>query len=1232
MRMMAMLHDVTAEPNEANAQEMQRIKAEAQKNGTFMKAPNGKESKLNERQWLQVRTGAFKEWFGDWENNPENASKIVDENGEPMVMYHGTDAEFTEFAPDKGVNFINGIWLSPIYSDAQSYGNNVMEFFVNIRNFATEKDVDKVIQTDGLTQQERTDRLKEDGYDGFRDYFEKEEYIAFTPSQIKSATANNGNFDSRNEDIRFMQTPDGTVFGFTDGTDVYLDENLANANTPIHEFGHLFGDWLKAEHPELWNVLKEAVRPTKYVSDVLASPAYKKYFKGTTREKVADAIRTGQSADAATNRAVEKVLDEAATTAIGDNGEAMYHAGDILGTARVMSALGKVWNAIKEFLSRIPSFSNININGKTLTELTPRELSKMTIDQLAQASVREMTETNELEDIKADIAAAEAETDTNPTEAQKKAGNYKMGHVKIQDFDISIENPKGSVRRGVDENGKAWETKMYNTYGYFGKTESKDGDHIDVFLGDNPLSEKVFVIDQINPETGAFDEHKVMFGFENLEDARKAYLSNYEKGWKGLGNITETDVETFRDWAKMDGKRIKPFAEYKLNNKDEKGNNLDASAKVGMGVGVNATSVRNGRSLRTDNSTFDGNGNNVRQRGASAEKSYTQIAQDVERVIETLPANATEADIRDALEKISPQLARDKNLVGIVQQALYEKEFASVIDKFFAGDAKDLQQRFFTLARTPKFMRDLGVTGNRFTLSYGVISRHFNKDADHKLTPEIWKQLPQAIQKPFAITRRGENDYRLYTTIQTDTGFVVVGVDVKKDGRDTTVNSISTVFNKTTDRAENETVIYEDKKITPRQKAVLYRHNSETYQSDGELDAAKVQKDSESTRFQVIKTNYTHKSVSKAIINEFKKRGVAEATSNSSNTTSSEYYKIKYKGVTYDFRFANHSQWVDSRKDATPDSEVTFDDDNKIDYVHISTDELGPKKADITGFINWVDKWNSETHDSKPDFEYAVEKAKHNPLFRMLIKDELIKRIGEIQRKKANEIIEKIPLLKEVQELEEKLTKETERKNAHKKYYKENKDKIDARIQAIEAILPEKEVQQEEEEYFGKKEFIDIGRYYGFNRGLYRLTDEEINKKAFGYYNEEKNRIENIIKNNKFILSERERLNNPDFRSRSYMSEYDNPENVQRELRRLKGLSEKEYEKLINYRNKQAEYDKKEAVINKKYQEELTKFGKEKYDELNAELGILKNSLPNSYQPVESVEDINNKLYGDGAY
>ena len=155
----------------------------------------------------------------------------------------------------------------------------------------------------------------------------------------------------------------------------------------------------------------------------------------------------------------------------------------------------------------------------------------------------------------------EAKVDTNPTEAQKEAGNYKKGHIKVDGLDITIEQPKGSIRRGTDANGKQWKSEIHNTYGYIRGTESVDGDHIDIFLSDNPTEGKVFVVDQVNKD-GSFDEHKVMYGFPDMESAKRAYLSNYEEGWQGLGSITEVKKEDFKKWIDSSKRKTKPFAKY----------------------------------------------------------------------------------------------------------------------------------------------------------------------------------------------------------------------------------------------------------------------------------------------------------------------------------------------------------------------------------------------------------------------------------------------------------------------------------------------------------------------------------------------------------------------------------------------------------------------------------------------------------------------------------------------
>lgn len=162
----------------------------------------------------------------------------------------------------------------------------------------------------------------------------------------------------------------------------------------------------------------------------------------------------------------------------------------------------------------------------------------------------------------------ELKVDTNPTEAQKEAGNYKKGHIKINGFDVTIEQPAGSVRSGKDANGKEWSVTMNNTYGYIRGTESVDGDHIDVFLGPDMNSDMVYVVDQVNTD-GSFDEHKVMMGFPSLEDARSAYFSNYEDGWQGLGNITGVALDEFKKWIDSSKRKTKPFSEYKGIKREE---------------------------------------------------------------------------------------------------------------------------------------------------------------------------------------------------------------------------------------------------------------------------------------------------------------------------------------------------------------------------------------------------------------------------------------------------------------------------------------------------------------------------------------------------------------------------------------------------------------------------------------------------------------------------------------
>ncbi|WP_233399826.1 DNA cytosine methyltransferase [Segatella copri] len=171
------------------------------------------------------------------------------------------------------------------------------------------------------------------------------------------------------------------------------------------------------------------------------------------------------------------------------------------------------------------------------------------------------------------LKSAIAETETEPTEAQKKAGNYKKGHLSFGGYDYTVETPKGVTRSGKDDQGKPWSVTMHDTYGYILGKIGVDGDHIDMFINDaadlDTFDGNVYVVDQVNPETGEFDEHKVMYGYPSEEAATEAYLANYSKGWKGLGKVTSVTKATFDKWLESSDRKIKPFAEYAMVQKEQ---------------------------------------------------------------------------------------------------------------------------------------------------------------------------------------------------------------------------------------------------------------------------------------------------------------------------------------------------------------------------------------------------------------------------------------------------------------------------------------------------------------------------------------------------------------------------------------------------------------------------------------------------------------------------------------
>lgn len=263
-------------------------------------------------------------------------------------------------------------------------------------------------------------------------------------------------------------------------------------------------------------------------------------------------------------------------TFIGKNGEKVYYFKSVTvkkGSYEV--SVSSHYDRPKRIKDALKKGKLIyRFDGGAQTEHRPADVSVTTSPAEEQGnSVSKDTEKSRISSgLGEKIAQAEAETNQNPTEAQKEAGNYKKGHVRIGQFDITVENPKGSVRRGTDQNGNSWETTMHNTYGYIRGTEGVDGDHIDVFLTndiDGWNGRRVYIVDQYN-EDGTFDEHKVMLGFNDEDDARNAYLSNYSEDWAKNRKIvmTSTNLEDFEKWIDSSHRKTKPFAEYKSVNVD----------------------------------------------------------------------------------------------------------------------------------------------------------------------------------------------------------------------------------------------------------------------------------------------------------------------------------------------------------------------------------------------------------------------------------------------------------------------------------------------------------------------------------------------------------------------------------------------------------------------------------------------------------------------------------------
>lgn len=450
---------------------------------------------------------------------------VADADGKPVLLYHGTldkDLKLSDLEPghnradgEKATFSGDGVYFSPSRDVAEDYGHNGQIFEAHVRL----NNPFYLLGNPGFDETEAKEfmsLLKKQGYDGIIHY-----------NNVWSVE--NSNIGS------------GEVIVFNNSSIIPVEnaaDDVENAEDDAKDPSDMLASAIESGDKTAIEKAKEEVREN-----------LKSVDEDILRIALSDAPKKLSEFDKAMKSLVE---DELSSRGI------------------------KVFN----------SFDNVQ-KGDVVVVENEGESGQITIDKVQGNSVSFTTEDGEVfEDVPLDtieehfkvmfrnslqssIEAAEAETDTNPTDGQKEAGNYKKGHVKVAGFNISIEQPRGSVRSGTDANGKKWSVTMNNTYGYMTDNVGVDGDHLDVFLSNDIDSwdqQNVYVVDQYNLD-GTFDEHKVMLGFNDRDDATDAYFSNYDSSWRTSKRkiITSTvPMDIFKKWIESSNRKTKPIAEYSL--------------------------------------------------------------------------------------------------------------------------------------------------------------------------------------------------------------------------------------------------------------------------------------------------------------------------------------------------------------------------------------------------------------------------------------------------------------------------------------------------------------------------------------------------------------------------------------------------------------------------------------------------------------------------------------------
>lgn len=503
-------------------EEMQSIKTKAQSDGTFMLAPNGEPTNLTERQWLQVRTEAFKEWFGDWENDPENASKVVDENGEPRVVYHLTSEQFTKFdlAKSRSQSDVQGFFFSSGIEDWSAMGDEKMAVFLNLRNPVDKPIVDQSKNYAGVAAREDLLKAGNDGAISFdEDESEEIEYLVLSPSQIKSATDNAGAFDKENDDIRFYRGQHGEVRGFAVGGRIYLDPKMASDETAIHEYTHLWADALRRVNPAEWENVKDLLRGTPIWKetkrlypeladdeDALADEVLAQFSGKHGAKRLAEAREKAMSE-------ADGVFDKAKVASVFDN---------------VRQALKRFWKGVADFLG-LHFTSAEDIADKVLADLlngvNPRNIDSSAYEA---PTIREQRIDNDTrEEMQRSVDELRVEV-REGYEKEVKNWKYKIKE-QWQDSMLALKTLQDELeKKGVKI--EEWE----NAYWAENRMSSMNEEEMKAYTRDyfKPIVAAQIAASKALPQEltdklNAMDAHLREFGKMNAEEKKRNAVGNY---------------------------------------------------------------------------------------------------------------------------------------------------------------------------------------------------------------------------------------------------------------------------------------------------------------------------------------------------------------------------------------------------------------------------------------------------------------------------------------------------------------------------------------------------------------------------------------------------------------------------------------------------------------------------------------------------------------------------------